>query len=119
MQSKKMKIAESKAHPNDGRRLSLIRRKNRKTQAEFAAEFQVSVGTIGNYERGLTEMPPSFWRAVNQRYGLNPTPIDPEERPERLLQVAEVPQPKEECDTPRTVIWKLARLRTRYKIIRN
>lgn len=30
--------SESEAHPNDGKRLSLIRRKNRKTQAEFAAE---------------------------------------------------------------------------------
>ncbi|MBO9434038.1 helix-turn-helix transcriptional regulator [Ruegeria sp. R13_0] len=119
MKSKKMKIAESKAHQNDGRRLSLIRRKNRKTQAEFAVEFQVSVGTIGNYERGLTEMPPSFWRAVNEGYGLNPTPLNPEESPERLLQVPEVPQPKEESCTPRAVPWKLARLRTRYKIIRN
>lgn len=84
---KKKENTESKAHPKDGERLKIIRRLHNKTQEDFAAEFDVSVGTVGNYEGARSEIPPSFFRGVFTRYNLNPTPLNPEEDPRRLLAI--------------------------------
>lgn len=106
---------DSKAHPNDGARLQLIRRRHRKTQKEFAAEFRVSEGTVANYEKARTEMPPSFWRAVNEKYGLNPTPLDPDEDPRLLLQSPWKPRKVSKFETAKSLSLWLAQLRARAK----
>lgn len=81
-----MTTNDSKAHLNDGKRLWIIRRKNGKSQEEMALEFEISVGTVANYEKARTEMPPSFWRAVRTKYHANPVPEDPETNPKLVLE---------------------------------
>jgi DNA-binding XRE family transcriptional regulator len=113
-----MKPNDSKAHSNDGERLKIIRRSHKKSQREIADEFDVSVGTVANYEKAKTEMPPSFSRAVLKRYGKNPIPPDPEEDPRRLLSESTSSTMSDESKQPCTIAVRLMRQRKRYSAIR-
>jgi len=82
--SKKQKT-DSKAHKNDGKRLRLIREIKGKSQADFGEALGISIGTVANHEQAKTEMPPSVWRTVEQKFGVNPVPLDPETDPALIL----------------------------------
>jgi hypothetical protein len=108
-----MKSSDSKAHPKDGERLLIIRRTHKKSQHQFATEFGVSVGTVANYEKAKTEIPPSFSRGVLGNYGQNPTPPDPEEDPLQLLPPVSSTTKVENNEHPRSIFANMMRLRKR------
>lgn len=118
METRNATKVDSKAHYKDGERLLRIRRLDAKTQKDFAEAFEVSVGTIANYERARTEMPPSFSRSIYNKYGLNPTPLDPEEDPNLILQrrgkFANIKKTKE----PRPLLPLLFELRAKMRALR-
>ena len=119
MKPRQIKFAESKLHPYDGKCLRQIRRTHNKTQAQFAAEFEVSVGTIGNYEHGRTEIPLSFWLAVGERYdlALGLLGVDDDLTLSRRWAGSQRSTDKQMARHPKS--WRLARMRARTKYFRN
>lgn len=55
-----------------GARLIAVRTQLRFTQPEFAASLGLSYRAYGNYERGEREMPTALFRALCDKYGIDP-----------------------------------------------
>ncbi len=91
---------DSKAHKKDGERLRRIRKKAGKSQTEFAKELDISPGSVANYEKAKTEMPPSVWRTVSVKYGANPVPLDPDTDPVLVLRAMDKDRTKATVEPP-------------------
>ncbi|SDG16888.1 Helix-turn-helix [Celeribacter baekdonensis] len=78
---KNAKKFESKAHEKDAKRLANIRETLGWTQEYLAVSTGMSVGSVGNYERALNEMPQSYRRRIIDLSGADPAPRNPNQDP--------------------------------------
>lgn len=118
------KIAIPRHNLQLGRRLTAVRTAAGTSQGAFAESLGLSLRAYANYERGEREMPVALYRALYERYGIDPIWLleGPGEQPvrasSRLVDMTLAEQVIDEVDRRLKTIHKRIRPEARRRILK-